>query len=479
MRTTLHALYQKAKRHATLSAWLLGLDAACLAFSVVSLIFLLSDTPLVWLLALLIPLGVGAAVGILLFILLSPTEKAAAKHLDEALSLEERMQTMLAFRDKEDDMSRLQREDAESVLAQKTKERIPTRGMPRWLLLTITLVSLACLVGTLIPHLLPRAAVPPAPEDPYDITPWQITAMEALIDRVETSDLEEPARELILTDLRALLEELKATDTISHMKNAVINYVLRVDTHIATTNSHERIAASLANGAQPATTRLYELLAVPTPTAVSDGLVEIGGLLSVDASVALPAFLKELDAVLTAVPLTEDALHSALSLLYTQLLIVESAMATQGEADTVVSIAKAFSDAIPPVSRAVTTQYTNRQIGNSVMRELMRIFGLTSADFPADDAPLLPDDPPEGEEPDKESSGGLGGGDTLYGSDDQIYDPDQNDHTAYGDLLGQYHAMIFEMFQDGKLPPELEEYFNDYFGILSDGSKKETDNNKS
>jgi len=71
--------------------------------------------------------------------------------------------------------------------------------------------------------------------------------------------------------------------------------------------------------------------------------------------------------------------------------------------------------------------------------------------------------------------GGIGSGDIVYGSDDQIYDPDTNENVKYGSVINEYYAKITEKLLDGNVSEELEKYISDYFASLYDGTEKDAE----
>ncbi len=473
-------------KKAVLSACLItagvGLAAFFLGSAVLLLLQLLGVIPLGTLPVLGIGLAPGVLGGILGYLWCRPSLQKTAKQLDDTFHLGEKAQTMLAFQDTTDEMHLLQRENAEETLSQKMQEGASFDKKPLYFLLAAVLLSLACFLGALLPSL-SRVPTPEEPEEqPFDVTPWQITAMEALIEQVEQSDLQDPAKPLVLSDLRQLLSSLKTTETIRGMKQAVIDTVLRIDSHIDATNTTDDIAGALASGTGNATVQLQKLILAENPDTFSRGIGELrlyfdGKTLGTD----LEVFLGDLSAALAAAPLPQAPLYIALSTFKESLQQVLEHLNGYEELALIMVLDNHFNKLDSDGSAALIVQYTNTQIANSVIRELMRIFALTLEDFPSDKTDDLPEiDTPEGDNDDLvESDGGLGSGETVYGSNDKVYDPDQNTYTEYGKLLNQYHAAIFDMFQNGLLPEELEDVFNDYFGHLSNGSKQESDTENS
>ena len=152
------------------------------------------------------------------------------------------------------------------------------------------------------------------------------------------------------------------------------------------------------------------------------------------------------------------------------------------------SLTAAFEDTQGDIGEAILTERDNTLTGATVVRELMDIFSITEADLESeieegDEIIGSGDesfDPPEDEDEDKPlGDGGLGTGETLYGSNDLVYDPDNEAHVEYGDILNSYYAKVLEMIADGRVTPEIEEYINRYFASLFNGSSSDQNDTNS
>ena len=76
-------------------------------------------------------IGIGSAVtlvvGMAFFLIKRPTDKRVAKRLDISFGLNEKVQTMVAFRDEEGAMIEIQRNDTESILSEIHSKRLKSR----------------------------------------------------------------------------------------------------------------------------------------------------------------------------------------------------------------------------------------------------------------------------------------------------------------------------------------------------------------
>ena len=114
-----------------------------------------------------------------------------------------------------------------------------------------------------------------------------------------------------------------------------------------------------------------------------------------------------------------------------------------------------------------------------VVTTLMTIFELTEEDLPPEEAPQKgpnqneDEESPDEDDENKATQGGIGDGNLLFGSDDEIFDPTQNQHVTYGDVLLEFYQTVSDKILDGGLTDELEQFISDYFATLFDGSASE------
>ena len=164
--------------------------------------------------------GVALAVtAVISFLLMRKKETALAQSLDEKYGLREKVATMVAFQSDGSDMVLLQREQTESVL-----QSLPIRQpfFKRFGVCTLIFV-LTCAVmvtGIVIPA--KTTEIPPVPETPFEISQWQLGALELLIEEVRYSDVDENMKNEMVTELERLLSVLKQTKTQRKMRDEVV-----------------------------------------------------------------------------------------------------------------------------------------------------------------------------------------------------------------------------------------------------------------
>lgn len=75
---------------------------------------------------------------------------------------------------------------------------------------------------------------------------------------------------------------------------------------------------------------------------------------------------------------------------------------------------------------------------------------------------------------DNQGSGGGGGtGNTLYASDDEIYDPDQAKYVKYGEILAEHEAKMQDTLMSSDLPEDVKKAILAYFQYIGIYNQKE------
>jgi hypothetical protein len=166
--------------------------------------------------------GVGVAVIVIVIALLFafPTEKRIAKRLDDQLSLNEKVQTMVAFRDEQGMMLEMQREDTESLLGEVTSKRL--RRKHAWLGAVLPVLAVVVLLTAFVMPVRTESATPgddnESENEAWELSEWHITAVRALIDMVKASEMVEDGKGEVVHTLEELISDLAYVDTKTQMK---------------------------------------------------------------------------------------------------------------------------------------------------------------------------------------------------------------------------------------------------------------------
>ncbi|MGN0818108.1 MAG: hypothetical protein ACI4L9_03980 [Candidatus Coproplasma sp.] len=492
--------------NAAIAASVCGISAGALAFGAVWLVLKLLDIGLSPLYYALIGAGVALVVGVILFFVFKPTEKSIAKRLDEELNLDERVQTMVEYRDEEGDMFDMQRQDACERLSQSPKIK-PSLAKILKLAIMPVLACAVILTAAFVPAKKP--IVPPSDDggvtedDVYKIDNWQIASLNQLIEEVGQSSLREGLKQSHVTVLESLLEGLQHTTTNSAMVASVRSAIAMLATATDGANNYnvfaEKFAASqdvavsdfaegLSSSAKVYSTGvkykeysqvqerekvLYDEALPLLSESASSFYAEVQKFERLKFKSGLNTYIKAFEKVLSSVEYEEgDALAGSFNLFIEGLKTVVVNYDLNGYSldnlkaqvwDACTSYAESAATEMSAQSYAfmVTEYETNR---------LCAIFGIKLTDS---------DDPSEsggsgGSDSDDPSEGGWGEGGVKYGSDDLIFFPDEGIYVQYGEVLNEYYyPKVSELLRSGNISDEAKQFIREYFTILNRGIKED------
>ncbi len=418
--------------------------------------------PLTYYIALPIVAALLAATVMLL--ILRPSERHVAKTLDATFGMDEKVQTMLAFRNSREAMVSLQRTDTDSRL-----QAIGPNGLRHhsvWVCLCALALCVALLSGSALIPVTAGDAVPQdeptgSVEPPFSLSEWQITAMENLIAEVRASDMEEAPKNAMVAELENLLTALRTTTTVAQMKTKVIAVIVRADEIAGNANSYDNISRLMEISTCGEVVTLGEAISVPDNPAYRTRLDEICAALS-DAESATKFATGVRQAITNAGVSESDALRASL----VGLADAIEAIAAEPPASCQDEMGDAFSAFYLSSSEALDVQYANSATALTVRNRLMEIFGISASEIPQTGVPGGVEDIPQ-QKPEQEGQHGAPGtGDTLYGSKDMIYYPDDNTHIEYGDKINEFYAKVQEQLQGDDYSEEMKEVIIKYFEAL-------------
>jgi hypothetical protein len=480
---------------------LFGVCAALLVAGCTLIAVKLCKATFAWYFILLIAFGVFLVVFGVLFWLLHPTDKKIAKSLDKNFALNEKVQTMVEFGGVQTDLAAIQREDAAEKIA-----NLPKKAPAAKAVVCCTVTPLLCLGIFLTGVLLPTQKVeePTPPENTFEITNWQVTAIEQLIEEVKSSSLQTSVADACVTILQSLLEGLKQEQPESVMTAAVRSAISLIDATISAANSSTAISVELsyadtvtalsgviAEGAAvykvDGTTFLKYTQVQQKETGLEDEILEIfttGTAFLYEATNTLrdnsfkerlTAYRDELNTALTDSQVAEsDKLYASISTLsasFDKVLTSYSSGVTLAECRD--SIVKACDDFCQSAASAEKVQAYSSMMGEYIDNRLAEIF---SIDISGSDSSSSDDSTENsGAEDDKNTGGGYGDRVVLYGSDDVIFYPDDETYVEYGEVLDGYFAKMQEILNSGDLSEELKRYINNYFDILYSGLQTDSE----
>lgn len=421
----------------------------------------------------LVPLlaaGVGSAlVAFLIARFATRVDDASlAKKIDKELELEQKAQTMVEFAREDSDMLSLQREDTENKLSAYPTGSIKYSSILKNLI-TPLLAALMLTSALLVPLKTAAAEVDP----PFKMSAWQEARLGELITYVNNSAMAGAPRAEVAESLKALRDTLREVDRESRMKAEVISTVVAVREINKLANSYPAIGKALVSSDNALVVQLGDSIKLVSATEAEQTLIDIQSSVTKENwRVVLPLYANAIFTLLSELEISEDdALLSALNRL-------ASAMNTLTDYNLVPAT---FNRAIADIRSALLTQHTNSATCEHVEDELVYIFGIDKSELPKDE--VAEDDEKDDSEESGEggeagedeelNTGGFGTGEVIYGSDDLVYSPEDNDFVVYGTVLDNYFRKFTDWVIDNEVTEELEKLVNDYFTSLYGGIEEE------
>ena len=449
-------------------------------------------------------IGAAVVVAVLAYLLLHTSDRHLATALDTRFDLQEKVQTMIAFRDESGGMLDMQRKDTERSLAAVRSRTFGWRGL--WIFLLALCVGGAVLAtGLLVENR--RDYEPPEEIVPFEISEMQIAGIEELIRYTESSDMEEPYRGEIVFSLTTLLSELKAAETEPQMQTALATALTEItettyaassmteilDEMWKTEETHVKALARVLNTSQWTEpdwgdfAEKYEAFRLSLRTA--DG--ENGSAQSVLWTIENVA-LKLAGALNTSGIKKTDILYASMERLVHGAdteepfdgLSAIAENATDGtDADALLATVDALLEKMSEeLYGVISVQKTNTNVGEYVLKKLATLFGVP---IPAFERPQLAKNGEDGatsDESDREDEdgpvgGGIGEGAT-FGSQDLVLDPLTGEYVEYGTLYAIYNTRMIEKLKDDKYgyTEEQKRSIEKYFALLYSGFKNEEGN---
>ena len=464
------------------SLWRSVLPGVSLALGTFAVLFLLYKRMLLSLSPLLcasVALGAGLVLGAILFTCLFPYKKRLARKLDRELHMREGVQTMLAYADRQDTMMQLQREQTDQKLCATPAKRLKIRHFGTCVVCFLLAIGMS-VTAFAIPAKQPEPE--PAPvETPFELGEWESIALQNLIEEVRASTMSEGAKTQTVASLESLLEALRTTKTQSRMKTLVVNTVVSVRGFVNEVVTLRAIAPILGASGSSYTKQLERALAKQDSAEFKQALDAIAVELGADDAfdVAIHVMSDEIKMALRNSGASEqDMLHVELDRLANTLASVVEKLPDYTLTWGKMQVNDAFGTAHVQISKALSQQRYDAEMGAYVEARLLEIFGLSASDLPAGESgteqgPQTPGQYDDDDDDQSVSDGGMGSGELIVGSQDVIYDPGKDDYVKYSEVIDIYNAIFLESKIDGLLSDEMAELIEAYFTALFSPSNKD------
>ncbi len=431
--------------------------------------------------------GAGALTAIAVFAIAFainfPTEKRIAKKLDSRLAMNEKIQTMVEFKNEQGDMFQIQREDTENKLGETPKKNF--RNKKAWVNAVLPLIAAIALVASLSIPVRP-ASTPVDPgtlgeSDVWALTEWQITAVKELIDEVKASSLAEEGKTDVVESLETMLEDLGHVTSKTKMKQTVIAVMVDISKVANELNSFSTIIGTLKISDNNHVKMLSEAIGSPADPIIEGKYQSLRvSFPKENYSSSISAFASALESAVKLSGVTgDDAFYAALADFAKNAAEYSAGADQLGDAEKESGLTTVFEKAAEKISNALDQQNINRSTCDNANERLMEIFEIQYAELPEElrsagsgEAGTEKEDYNDKKEDDIVHSGGLGGGEILYGSNDEIYDRDSESHVQYGSVINDYDVKKATELNERPLSDEMKEMIEDYFESLFHSGKK-------
>lgn len=461
-------------------------------------------------------LGISVLTGVLLYFALGKTDQKLAEELDARFSLQEKVQTMVAYRGEDGAMLSLQRQDAEQALSGIPEKDFRTKHL--WIsILGLCIGSAVLVTGLVVKD--KHNYTPPEEVKPFELTSMQIAGVEELIKYVNESEMDEAYKVEISTELAELLEGLKTVKTQPEMESlldtsmtqiASVTYASSSMTEILTPlwNTEDSYIQALAGALNTSdwtepewgdfAEKYSELCALfkGQADASKDEEGEQSGAETLTEEEHFTKLKWVLDNTSTKVGMAlnesgitaDDPLFTVVNKFINEeqgdisaehlfgLAVIAKNIPELTYDEALAEVDNTFNGMAEEFYNVIAQQKTNTNVGEYTMKKLAALFGVSAPAFErpefADNSGGENSSEDDGKKP---SDGGLGEG-AVYGSNDLVLDPLTGEYVEYGTLLDKYYAVMYEKIDNGTYTDQQIEIIKNYFALLYSGIKEEVGN---
>lgn len=510
---------KKIKIENIIKSIICGLSSGIIVDALLVILFkLLALSNFIWLhIIITLLLGTGFTFLFLKYVFI-PKDKAIAKRLDKDAALEERVKTMVEFKNDESLLANLQRQDAQQKLEETPIEKFKMRfSFSNFILSILALIALP--IAILVPSrkINPAATVTdssssesnPESESPSEeSSPSENPSdggsegqdgdgsgeqndeerdqqiQDAIDDMKQDVDNTQKPDDQTKEDLKDKLDDLK--DNLQNANDqeetdqAIDQSKEDIDQTIDDQITKDEIGEALQK--HDPTSQVGEDVAAGDSEQTKDSLDEMRDSLKDKTGDELQDAMDSIsdsinDALEESGVNPEDSLYQAFKNLADNLDKIDpNSDSAQQEIDDAFEQAKEeISDALDKQQELEDLKDTLDQKLDDLKEQLDNQDGQEGEDQDGDgqEGDGQEGDGQEGkdnqDDSDSSSSGegsGSGSGDIQYASDDLIYDPATGNYVTYGELLNYYYSQALDGIENGNIPDDLATLIEQYFNSL-------------
>ncbi len=414
----------------------------------------------------LIGLGISLLGTVCLYFILKPNEEIIAKRLDQQLELNQKVQTMIDYQDDDSTLAQVQREDTANRLNAISVKKMKMKF--HWSLLIFPLLAIGLLIPALVIPQVNAAPVelPPEEEPSYVLDNETILAIRKLIEDVQGRALDEDVKQAYVQELELLITRLGAENVKESQIEGIVKTSIINENNICKRHtSYLAVAEVLKQSKQTAITSIATAITKANSDEVNYAFDNLR------LSLQKTELEEELDSLLMAIrkdigtALKQAEVNQEAELVKSLISFSDALSECIGKDKNTTNTS--FNAAMVEVNATMEKEELIVATASDIEEELRKIFNIIdeSKDPSKDPSSNLPNDSNEGKDDTNGNQGGLGGNETLYGSDDAFFDPEKG-IVKYGDVITEYHSEIINMILNGTIPEDKQAYFEEYFEIL-------------
>lgn len=521
-------------------------------------------------------IGISLLALILIFIFIyfvfKPTDEKIAKRLDHTFGMNEKVQTMIAFKDDNNFIVELQRENTNEKLKNTPLKLL--RYKISFIAIVLMTLGLGSTIASISIPTKSNVIIPDGPIDPsYTLTEKQIMKIQELIKYVNNSKMLDSTKDVYVEKLNYLIDLLEASTKESEMKQNVLFSISEILVYMKTINTNVELG-DLLKKIEPVVIPIEKRdTDLPTDKITSnfiglwrqkdDASNEViirkdsltyqnvsksitkyttnsiefeieeenenfekvmvtykftidGKLYKFDTEIAsfekiekfeklllLGSYTKyysvvdneqvftnilndysdldierlntkvnnDIDAfskILSELTNKEDVIYTSTDLLIQGLKKV----LTTSDSEKLNNVISSYNEFATILNTEMTTMKENRDVAWHVEDVLRELFGLEAAsnreysdpDNKGNNSDSSSDN--DGNGGNTLNPGGIGKGDSQFGSDDKFYDIFKKEWDSYGKYYGDYTAFINDLLKDDSISEEMKQFIKDYLAKL-------------
>ncbi len=412
--------------------------------------------------------GVVALLGSAIFaLILMPTDKRLAKRLDNKLQLNEKVQTMIAFRKDDSEMAKLQRETTQELLMQTPTKK--ARNKSAWLTLILPVLAAGAMTAA---FLVPANAIdpPPAPETGWKLTNFSEQALRDLITYVDSSNMQDTPKQEIVAELEDLLATLKTVRKETEMHEEVVSSISNIYDSAKVCHIHTDIVAALKNSLSEDVKQFGNSLGTLDSNTINADMDELAAKVLADGNINTELAATVANGIDVALKLTRLDESNPI---YKAVADFGAELGTITASTSQTDIVDIFTRHKTAIGKSIQQTYWDVTVEKYTINRLMTIFGILRTELDPEILDTFTEEEITGSvtkpgDDDKETGtgGGIGDGEMLSGNNDEIYDPGLDKLVPFPEVISEYQATLLALLNEGNVDPELAEMIESYLATL-------------